>query len=697
MGIEHRGKHATGFVATTFDNKVVLDKAPVPATDFIANREKIPNGAQAILLHTRFMTQGAVENSVNNHPVIYKTCFTVHNGSIRNDDELFEQHKLTRNGEVDTEIIAAMLDKFGMDSADNVTKALSELKGHMAIAAIDPVRNPGQLLLARGEGSPLHIYHTENYIVWASEGKVIREAWAKVFGTPPEWSNIGFLPEGKFWIANGSEVKETKYEVARSWGSPLWQGRQQGGKGIVRSLYDRHKDKDATCTRTQRNGSRTGNDGRPKPWEGKDSLFITKKAFLDAVAAWREQYEGADNVRIWSHRDDYDTKDFEDVKGMLAWVPCLCGEQVLAEDTRHHVKYGSICQDCYQVIFDKYASRAASETTPMGPKEKEEPTVKVHSLPTDDRKALEEWAEVDARMNVLCIDEVCKLIDWDYNTVEYLVWRKEPSLNTTTYSKALNQLSEDIKKIYKAVEAEMWEQYGNQLLGITDEGEPDDQHIAYTVKKGDGVSELWFRCILHQEEYRAREECSKCSPQGRSVPRYACMDCGEWFPRYQVHYVNTGGETSSNYICEECRNWADSLSETTGGSCEVASPLDPTPLDSVVRCGQCASFKKRDEECRVCQKALQAAPESPQVKACYCTTVKGKPCKRAVKYVLANKGYCFNHFSFCNKPHCNAKANHLLMDGTRVCHKHSRNQKGAKSDRQLGQSGIAITEVKSGK
>jgi len=688
LGIEHRGTHATGFVATTFDNKVVLDKAPVKATDFIQSRERIPSGAQAILLHTRFKTQGSVENSVNNHPVIYKTCFTIHNGSIRNDDDLFEEHKLTRNGEVDTEIIAAMLDKYGMDSAENVSKALSSLRGHMAIAAIDPVRNPNQLLLARGESSPLHIYHTENYIVWASEGKVIREAWAKVFGTPPEWGKIGYLQEGKFWIANGKDVKETTYEVPK-W-APLWRGGQHSPPR--RSLYDRP----TTRTQTRRNGSRTGSDGRIKPWEGKDSLFITEKEFLDTVGAYRASFEGVDNVHIWAHRDEYSDSDFKDIK-LVVWVPCLCGHQVLSEDTKKHVKYGDICLDCYQVIIDKYRGEAEEKEEETS---EEPPTVKVHTLTPEDRQSLDDWASVDARMNVLCIDEVCSLIGFDYTTVEYLIWRMEERATDTQYSKALRALQADVKKIYKAVEVEMWERHGNEVLGIDEDGNKDNLHVAFTVKKEHGVSELWFRCTQHGEEYRSGDECSVCVPEvGRSIPRYACMDCGEYFPRYQVKWISSGSSNSSNYLCEECEAYTEGLMGSAGIS-ELALPSADIALEKIIRCPECNAFKRRDESCRLCvlkldQEKTKALPERA-TSSCYCNTVKGKPCKRTVKYLLANKGYCYNHFVYCNRRKCDAKANHILMDGTRVCHQHARSEKGAKSDRQLGQAGIAIMEVNNG-
>jgi hypothetical protein len=53
LGIENRGRHATGFVATTFDGRVVTDKADKTAALFIKDREIIPANVQTVLLHTR--------------------------------------------------------------------------------------------------------------------------------------------------------------------------------------------------------------------------------------------------------------------------------------------------------------------------------------------------------------------------------------------------------------------------------------------------------------------------------------------------------------------------------------------------------------------------------------------------------------------------------------------------------------------
>lgn len=701
LGIEHRGKHATGFVATTFENKVVMDKAPTAATDFIKERERIPRGAQTILLHTRWKTKGAVENAVNNHPVIYKTCFTIHNGNINNDDELFEEHKLTRNGEVDTEIIPALLDKHGMSEVEDIKKALEALKGPMAIASIDPVRNPNQLLLARGESSPLMIYHTQDYIVWASTAHSIREAWGKVFGTPPEYNKIGMLPEGKFWIVNGQKVGETEFTLNR---------RQYGN---MRSLFDRPtktsaRSSRATRTQKNRNGGNTGGGlGRRLPWQGEDSLFITERAFLEKITDYRKTRAGSENVRLWSRRDEYENAEFEDVTSYISWIPCVCKEQVLSNDTRWHIKYGTVCFDCYEVITKEYRDQAEAADgvkRPTGGSE-DAPDVRIYKLNDRDREGLDSWAKVDAKMNSLVIDEVSHLTDYDAETVEYLVWRMDDNPRTE-YSKMLRKVKEDIQKVYKAVEVEMWEQHGNTLLGLDDEDDLDDQHVAYTVQKGHGVSELWFKCLLHQEDYRAGDECGRCTASkngGRYSPRFACGDCGEGFPRYQVKWDTE----TNNYFCDECYEWYHKNDGTVFGgdsSCGVdygpeqyASP-DAKPLEGIVRCAKCSAFKHKDKDCRICEvakKELKEAIALPAAKpVCHCKTTKGHTCKRPVKYIVDGKGYCHNHFNWCNQRRCNNGANHVLADGVRVCHSHSRNQKGSRSDKQLASSGIVITEVK---
>lgn len=215
-GIEPRGKDATGlFSASTTDLQVCrLEKEDVPASAFIYWRDPLISNPRYTLCHTRFATKGDPKKEVNNHPVQYDSVYVTHNGVIRNDDSLFREFDLERHGEVDTEIIPALISKFGLDK---VHKALTKLSGGFAIAATDPKNKPGELVLAKGPTNPLEVLETKSVVVWASTRNTIIEAWKHVFGSEPAKSLFTSLHDGELlYLTPDSSKSETmKFEVHR--------------------------------------------------------------------------------------------------------------------------------------------------------------------------------------------------------------------------------------------------------------------------------------------------------------------------------------------------------------------------------------------------------------------------------------------------------------------------------------------------
>ncbi len=215
LGIESRGKDATGFMSVTFDNQIVMDKSDVPARTFVRKRKNIKNNTQTVILHTRLATQGHQSQMENNHPVQYGTMFVTHNGVIFNDSELFKENGWERNAAVDTVAIPAVLwDMCEGGNFNNAGAALEKIDGMMAIAAID-VKNPGTVLLARGYSSPLVYIETKDMIVWASTVAAIQHMWSKCLGTPPKENKFVNVKEGElFVIENGVMTKDTfEYKV----------------------------------------------------------------------------------------------------------------------------------------------------------------------------------------------------------------------------------------------------------------------------------------------------------------------------------------------------------------------------------------------------------------------------------------------------------------------------------------------------
>lgn len=158
--IASRGREATGYAYFTPEGAIEENNAPVSAEKFVASRDyRLDAAARNVILHTRLATKGARENPLNNHPVLaytedaFATVAAVHNGCIWNDDETFAAHKLTRYGQVDSEVIPAMIARYGSEAYSEI---FGEIEGSLATIWLDQ-REPDVLHAVRAADSPLFL------------------------------------------------------------------------------------------------------------------------------------------------------------------------------------------------------------------------------------------------------------------------------------------------------------------------------------------------------------------------------------------------------------------------------------------------------------------------------------------------------------------------------------------------------------
>lgn len=189
VGLEHRGLHATGMCFQYSNGRLEVIKGPEQAWKFVAGRkveewvaEHLTNDVMTCILHNRAWTQGHPNKNENNHPVYCGTTAIVHNGGIHNDHTLFRELKLQRRAEVDSDIIRAILDEWGLTTEG--VKMLNKMNGAAAVAAVSK-DYPGKLLLCRS-GSPLVIaaLPDRNQLIWASEKDAIHAAarpWTQMY------------------------------------------------------------------------------------------------------------------------------------------------------------------------------------------------------------------------------------------------------------------------------------------------------------------------------------------------------------------------------------------------------------------------------------------------------------------------------------------------------------------------------------
>jgi glucosamine 6-phosphate synthetase-like amidotransferase/phosphosugar isomerase protein len=162
--IAERGADAVGYAHRSAGTEVAVHKQRTGASALL-ERVSVPEDATQALIHVRDYTKGHPTVEANNHPIRHGPIVGIHNGTIANDDELFERHDFERaepEMTVDSEVIFAIA-----EAARDLSRALEDLHGSMATAWLDE-RKADTVFLARGVGRPLWIGSGMNETFFAS-------------------------------------------------------------------------------------------------------------------------------------------------------------------------------------------------------------------------------------------------------------------------------------------------------------------------------------------------------------------------------------------------------------------------------------------------------------------------------------------------------------------------------------------------
>jgi hypothetical protein len=147
--IQTRGTHSSGFSYVKGEQTAVYKRA-VPGSELALH--ELPRRSDAVILHTRFATQGKVSDNRNNHPVISPggNIALVHNGVISNDHDFrYGPDGFKNLPAVDTAVIPALIESHG------VKDGVSLLEGYAAISWLDSRNKDSRLHLARLDFSPV--------------------------------------------------------------------------------------------------------------------------------------------------------------------------------------------------------------------------------------------------------------------------------------------------------------------------------------------------------------------------------------------------------------------------------------------------------------------------------------------------------------------------------------------------------------
>lgn len=447
LGIEGRGKHATGFVAVSRAGRVVMDKNDVAASDFIKDRERMPEDPWYVLLHTRYATKGDVADYRNNHPVLHGTCFTTHNGSIDNDDELFERHGFNRYAEVDTEILPALVGITNFEP-ERIRETFKDVDGSCAMATIDPVNHPGKVLLLRtNHKSPLYLLETKKFVVWGSTQVSIKEAWGKVLGTPPKDVKLKYIPEWRFMILEGQPEGKT-HELIKP-PTPTYQNNWAGHYGAGAQVRDPVVGDWVTSEvlrQRKANRERVQTTTTEQP-----STLITVEQVRNRVREMRTRDLG--RATTWEQRSY--------AQPGRKWEHCnVCRQMVAAEDHDQTIGRGRMCVDCAEMYTLIQKEREAVVIDQPEKHKADEGIVELvrQAIPNDMRVKLNNWGDDELSIHAQVMGFLAEGSGLDVAVLDYLMFR------------ANIKDVEDVDNVHLVTLVEkLWDEYDTEYESLWDE------------------------------------------------------------------------------------------------------------------------------------------------------------------------------------------------------------------------------------
>jgi len=510
LGLEKRGKEASGFVAVDRAGRVVMDKAAEAASDFIKSREALPENLWYILIHTRYSTKGDPQNYLNNHPILHGTCFTTHNGSVENDDELFAKYGFQRNGEVDSEILPALFGKTGFDSAE-VSKMMGEVEGKVACATIDPVRYPGKVLLVKGSYSPLHMIETPKFLVWASTTESMREAWGAVLGTPPAWKRFQYLSEHTGVIIDENGVSE----VFNTEKPPIKVQRvvHRQPVGFHSSVYRNGRWEDMDDRIQQRSLYDEPTHGNACDVNQDDTIQVTKPEVKKAVALLRTNGNGV--AITWeSTKQRYGER----------WVACPICDELVKDDQDNYIKTlqrGRMCIDCAS-MYNKLWQQKADAITAAAIEDADEEGGFINTekyLSTKHLERYNKWAEDEGLCHGRALESLAEISGLTVDALDFLLYRMPTNERTDP------GIVELIEKL--------WEMYDEEYVSEWDTSAPGMREAYRTwmvSEKEDPPAKPGDAFIVNKNAKKRTKKCLFCNKK----PKFCIVaDKAEWD---SIHY-----------------------------------------------------------------------------------------------------------------------------------------------------------------
>ncbi len=128
----------------------------------------------AFIGHCRFATQGSNMDNANNHPIIDRPIYGVHNGVISNDVEIAKEYG--RCADVDSAVMFSMLKKLSGKNAlraSDFVKGMNKLNGSATIVAVDE-RDPSKIFFGL-KNNPMNFLKADDVLWFASTESILKD------------------------------------------------------------------------------------------------------------------------------------------------------------------------------------------------------------------------------------------------------------------------------------------------------------------------------------------------------------------------------------------------------------------------------------------------------------------------------------------------------------------------------------------